>query len=479
MLDGAPACSLLEGIYRCAGIFTTGTIQKDIRVNHVSRAGDSFIARLDRIPVWPYPRSVLAIVGAGFFFAYFDIVTIGFALPVISKQFKVTAEMASWSITSGLIGYILGSILDSQISDRYGRRVSLFLSVAAFSIGSLLSATSPSLDWLIFWRFISGMGIGAEIALVTTYMAEVSPAPLRGRYTGWTIVCAFAGFAVVPLLALHLVPAYSWGWRFLFVVGGLGGLLIGFMRRGLPDSIHWLVAQGRLKEAENAVRAAEEHAENTLGSALPPPAPNEAHSKASAPPGLDSFLKPPLLGRLLLLASIWFVYYVGNYGWLTLAPELFAKDGFSLTQSIASLSVTGLGFVAGALAAVFTSDRIDRRRSAALLTLAWAITLAGIGVYASVATIPVLGFLASFTIGYVIPLLYTITGESFPTSVRATGVSLSDGFGHLGGAFCGQIILGVEAVRGFQGAFFAMAATGFVTAVLIGFVRNHTGAQLD
>jgi putative MFS transporter len=454
-------------------------LKEGIRVDHASRSGATFIARLDRIPVWPYPRSVLAIVGAGFFFAYFDIVTIGFALPVISKQFNVSAEMASWSITSGLIGYILGSILDSRIGDRYGRRVSLFLSVAAFSIGSLLSATSPSLNWLIFWRFISGMGIGAEIALVTTYMAEVSPAPLRGRYTGWTIVCAFAGFAVVPLLALKIVPAYDWGWRFLFVVGALGGLLIGFMRRGLPDSIHWLVAQGRLEEAEAATVAAEKKAENVLGHALPPPASSKPQGEASEPPGLGIFLKPPLMGRLVLLGIIWFVYYVGNYGWLTLAPELFAKHGFSLTQSIASLSLTGFGFVAGAIAAVYTSDRIDRRRGAALLAVVWAIALAAIGVYASTVTIPVLGFVASFTIGYVIPLLYTITGESFPTSVRATGVSLSDGFGHLGGAFCGQIILGVEAVQGFEGAFFAMAATGLATAVLVGFVRNHTGSQLD
>jgi putative MFS transporter len=128
---------------------------------------------------------------------------------------------------------------------------------------------------------------------------------------------------------------------------------------------------------------------------------------------------------------------------------------------------------------VFTSDRVDRRRAAALLAIVWGFTLAGIGIYASPSTIPLLGFLASFTIGFVIPILYTITGENFPTSVRATGVSLSDGFGHLGGAFCGQIILGVEAVYGFSGAFFAMAATGLLTAILVSFVSDQTGSQLD
>jgi putative MFS transporter len=422
----------------------------------------------------------LAIVGAGFFFAYFDIVTIGFALPVISEQFKVSAEMASWAITSGLIGYILGSFLDSRIADRYGRRVSLYLSVAAFSIGSLLSATSSSLDQLIFWRFVSGMGIGAEIALVTTYMAELSPAPLRGRYTGWTIVAAFTGFAVVPIMALQIVPGYAWGWRALFVIGALGGVAIGFMRRGLPDSIHWLVNEGRYPEAEATLLAAEALAEQRLGQPLGPIDESAAVSdKEPEGSGLGSLLKPPFSGRLVLLGVIWFIYYVGNYGWLTLAPELFAKHGFSLAQSIASLTMTGLGFVAGALAAVFCSDRIDRRRTAAILALVWALTLLGIGAYASPLTIPILGFIASFTIGFLIPILYTITGENFPTRVRATGVSLSDGFGHLGGAFCGQIILGVEAIYGFDGAFITMAATGLATAVLVSFVRNHTGSTLE
>ncbi|MCH2171782.1 MFS transporter [Myxococcota bacterium] len=441
-------------------------------------SGAELIARLDRIPVWPYPTSVLWIIGAGFFFAFFDIVTIGFALPVITQEFGVTVETASWSVTSGLVGYILGSFLDSRIGDRYGRRVSLFLSVAAFSIGSLLSATSPSLGWLIFWRFISGMGIGAEIALVTTYMAESSPAPLRGRFTGWTLVAAFSGFAFVPLLAFHLVPHFSWGWRALFVAGALGGTLIGFMRRGLPPSIHWLVARGRLDEAESALASAEALAESRLGQPLEPPGPI-ASVAPNSDPALKALLLPPHRNHLLVLGVLWFVYYVGNYAWLTLAADLFSGHGLSLTQSIGSLSVTGFGFVAGSVTAVFMSDRMDRRLTSALAALVWAVSLGTIGFTASTTTIPVLGFVASFTIGLVVPLLYTITGESFPTRVRATGVSLSDGVGHLGGAFCGQIIFAVESRTGFTGAFLAMAATGLMTAALVLLTPKNTGRSLN
>ena len=435
------------------------------------------VARLDRIPVWPYSRWILVVVGAGFFFAFFDIVTIGFALPVIQKEFGVSAEAASWTITSGLIGYILGSFLDSRIGDRFGRKVSLLLSVGAFSIGSGLSATSGDLGQLVFWRFVSGMGIGAEIALVTTYMAEVSPAPLRGRYTGWTIVSAFTGFALVPIVALYLVPEYTWGWRALFVGGAIGGLLIGAMRRGMPDALHWLLAHGRIDEAEAMLVAAEEVAEKRIGGPLPAP-PKEPPAVEPQDAGFSTLLRPPSRGRLALLGSLWFVYYVGNYAWLTLAADLFSKHGLSLKQSIASLSITGIGFVAGSLAAVYTSDRIDRRRTAALMCLLWAGALAAIGYTASSVTIPILGFVASFTIGFVIPILYTITGENFPTAVRATGVSLSDGFGHLGGAFCGQIVFAVEAWTGFTGAFLGMAATGLLTAVLVCFTRGRTGKSL-
>lgn len=440
--------------------------------------GAELLARLDRIPVWPHSRSVLWVVGAGFFFSFFDIITIGFSLPVITREFDVSAESASWAITSGLIGYIIGSFLDSRIGDRYGRRVSLYLSVGMFSIGSLLSATSTDLGWLIFWRLISGMGIGAEIALATTYIGEMSPAPLRGRYTGWAISCAFAGFAVVPLLALYLVPEFSWGWRALFVIGAAGGILIAVMRRSLPNSIHWLITQNRLEEAERTVLAAEVRAQKRIGRPLPAPAP--VLTSAGSPEGGFSLLfHRKTRNQLILLGIIWFVYYVGNYAWLTLAADLFAKHGFSLSQSIGSLAITGFGFVAGSIAAVYLSDRIDRRKTASVVAILWAATLVIIGYFPSPAIIAIFGFAASCTIGFIIPILYTITGESFPTRARATGVSLSDGVGHLGGAFCGQIIFAIESFAGFSGAFIAMAVTGILTAVLVLFIQRQTGKSLD
>ena len=438
------------------------------------------LARLDRIPVWPYEKRLLWVVGAGYFFAFFDIVTISFALPVIATQFHASKGAVSLSVTSSLIGYIIGALADSQVADKWGRKLSLVVSVILFSVGTALAAVSWNVTSLIVFRFISGLGIGAEIAAVTTYLSEISPAPLRGRYTSWATTAAYAGFAVVPFVARFLVPNYAAGWRILFGIGALGGVSILFMRRGLPASPRWLVSQGRVEEAADIVSEAEETARDNLddGEKLPAPEPVPDEAPAEAFPA-KALMRPPMAGRLVLFIGIWFVYYIGNYGWLTLAPTLFTDKGYSLADSTTYLIVSGIGFLVGAFATTRFSDRFERKYSAAIFALAWAISLLIIGLAVSPAVIIVFGFFASTTVGLLVPLLYTYTAEHFATSARATGVALTDGLGHIGGALAPLIVLGANSAWGFSGAFIVMAATGVLTGALILFGIRATGRSLE
>jgi MFS family permease len=89
---------------------------------------------------------------------------ISFALPVIATQFHASNGAVSLSVTSSLIGYIIGALGDSQIADKWGRRLSLAVSVSVFSAGTLLAAFATNVPELVIVRFISGLGIGAEIA---------------------------------------------------------------------------------------------------------------------------------------------------------------------------------------------------------------------------------------------------------------------------------------------------------------------------
>lgn len=446
------------------------------RAGQGRRAGP--LARLDRIPVWPYDRRLLAVVGAGYFFAFFDIVTISFALPVIATQFHTSKGAVSMSVTSSLVGYIVGALGDSFVADRFGRRLSLVVSVTLFSIGTALAAISWDVTSLIVFRFVSGLGIGAEIASVTTYLGELSPAPLRGRYTSWATTCAYAGFAVVPFIARGLVPTMAGGWRILFGIGALGGITILFMRRGLPASPRWLMSQGRSEEAAVIVNAAEERANEQIEGELPPPEPVPDEAPATRFP-LRALLRPPMIGRLALFVGIWFVYYISNYGWLTLAPTLFTDKGYSLADSTTYLLLSGVGFLVGALATTRFSDRFERKYTASLFALVWAGSLLVIGLAVSPTIIIVFGFIASTTVGLFVPLLYTYTAEHFSTNARATGVAMTDGLGHIGGALAPVIVLAANAAWGFRGAFIVMAISGAVTAGMVLLGIRATGRSLE
>ena len=417
-------------------------------------------------------------VGAGYFFAFFDIVTISFALPVIATQFHASKGAVSLSVTSSLIGYIVGALGDSVVADKYGRRLSMVVSVSLFSVGTILAAFSWNVTTLVVFRFVSGLGIGAEIAAVTTYLGEISPAPLRGRYTSWATTCAYAGFAVVPFVARFLVPNYADGWRIMFGIGALGGATVLFMRRGLPPSPRWLVTQGRVEEAHEIVTEAEETAKENLGEELPRPEAVPEEPPAERIP-LKALLRPPMARRLVLFIGIWFVYYISNYGWLTLAPTLFVDKGYSLADSTTYLIISGIGFLVGALATTRLSDRFERKYSAAVFAVAWAISLVVIGLFVSPVIIIVFGFIASLTVGLLVPLLYTYTAEHFSTNARATGVAMTDGLGHVGGALAPLIVLGANSAWGFSGAFLVMAVCGVVTAGLILLGIRATGRSLE
>jgi MFS transporter, putative metabolite:H+ symporter len=443
-----------------------------------SRRGFGPLARLDRIPVWPYDRKLLWVVGAGYFFAFFDIVTISFAAPAIAGQFHVAKSTVTLSVTSSLVGYIIGALADATIADKWGRKLSLALSVGVFSLGTILAAASTNVTELIIFRFIAGLGIGAEIATVTTYIGELSPAPLRGRYTSWATTAAYAGFAVVPFIARGLVPTFAAGWRVLFLIGALGALTILFMRRNLPPSPRWLMTQGRTQEAEEAVTGAEESARQTLGQELPEPQAVPEEAKAERFP-FRALLTGAMRRRVLLFVAIWFIYYVGNYGWLTLAPTLFTDKGYSLADSTTYLLVSGIGFLIGAYTTTRMSDRVERKFAAAVVTVIWAISLVIIGVFVSAAIIMIFGFIASLSIGLLVPMLYTYTAEHFSTNARATGVALTDGLGHVGGALAPPFILGANAAWGFSGAFVVMAVSGVVAGAFILLGIRSTGRSLE
>jgi putative MFS transporter len=436
--------------------------------------GVNLLARLDRIPVWPYHRSLLWVVGASYFFAFFDAVSIGFALPVIEREFDLSKSTASLAVTLGLAGYVVGALVDSRVADARGRRLALQLSVGTLAVGAIAAAASPTFAFLVVARFVVGMGVGSEIAAVTAYLSEISPASVRGRVTGAATTAAFSAFTVVPLAAWALVPRFDAGWRVLFLLGAAGALAVLPFRLGLPRSPRWLVDQGRVEEAEALIGAAEDRARLLIGTDLPPPAAGVREQRAP----VAHMFRPPLVARTALLVVLWFVYYVANYGWLTLAPTLIASRGYSLSRSLGFLVISGLGYIVGAVLAARVADRFERKLIVLVAVVVFGLVLGAIGFEPRPAVIIVCGFVAAMSIGVAIPGLYTLTAEHFPTSLRATGVAVSDGIGHLGGALAPVLVLTATGSN-FRAGFLVMAGAALLTGALMPFTHRGTGRALE
>ena len=399
---------------------------------------------MDRLPGWPLPRFDLFVLGLAYFFVFYDITDIGFGLPAIVKQFSLTTNDVKFvAIAIGLVGYIVGSNLIGALADWRGRKLAFLTSLLVSGLGSLGTAFATGIVTLSIWRFLTGMGVGAALNLASTYVGELSPPSQRGRISVTMFMIGIIGQAVTPFVALALVPHFYIGWRILFAIGafiGLAGVLFGLR---LPESPRWLIQHGRLEAAEVMVGSMEQRfdpaelAVARLRGGRSPVGPG-----APAPTGDDedpgSTMHELTHGRyglaVLAMITMWFLWYIGNYGFLGDAATLLSGHGLGIGSSILYLAVGAIGYPVGAGIMIVTADKIERKYLIFGATVVWLIGMLLIGTLANGAVVTAGSFLASLALGSYLQVAYTFTAENFPTRLRSRGFALADGGGHLGGA---------------------------------------------
>jgi MFS family permease len=444
----------------------------------ITTDGREVLARLDRIPVWALPRTYLLIIGIGYFFTFFDIADIGYGMPAIAEQFRLSGSTSTFvALSVGLIGYVVGSLIIGPTSDRLGRYRILLFTIALTAIGSFLDATATGVATLSLWRFITGMGVGADLNLVSTYLGELAPARLRGRISNWTFLIGILGQAVTPFVALGLVPNYSYGWRLLFVVGGVIATagLIG--RIQLPESPRWLALHGRADEAD-AVVARMERTARERGVDLSEPDVTDVFAEVERVP-FRALFRAPYGRRLAVLIPMWFLWYVGNYGFLGDSATLLGQHGYDINNSILFLGVGGLGYPVGAALMALIADRFERKLLMLGASLAWLAGMLLIGSLADEAVLVIGSFLGALGLGMWLQVAYTYTAENFPTRSRSTGFAVSDGVGHAGGAVGGLALPHVVAGTSFFTGFAGIGVTGALAGIVATFGPSSSGRRLE
>jgi putative MFS transporter len=440
--------------------------------------GQALLERMDRLPGWPLPRFDLFVLGLAYFFVFYDITDIGFGLPAIVKQFHLSSNDVKFvAIAIGLIGYIVGSNLVGALAHRRGRRLAFLVSLLVSGLGSLGSAFATGLVSLSIWRFLTGMGVGAALNLATTYVGELSPPSQRGRISVRMFMIGIMGQAITPFVALALVPNFHIGWRLLFGIGALIGLAGVLFALRLPESPRWLIQHGHHERAEAMVGSMEQRFDPEVLAAAAPPlsgGPLPGGPEPAPPTGGDehpgSTMGELMHGRygmaVLALITMWFLWYIGNYGFLGDAATLLSGHGLGIGSSILYLAVGGIGYPTGAGLMILTADKIERRLLIFGATVVWLIGMLLIGSLANGAVVTVGSFLATVALGSYLQVAYTYTAENFPTHLRARGFALADGGGHLGGAVGALLLPTLVTGATFFIGFAAIGITGLLAGLI-------------
>lgn len=472
-------------------------------------AGRALIARLDRIDVWALSYLFIGIIGTGFTFTFFDIFDINVSFVQTCTQIKPGCTPANAfsaltvPVVLNLAGYVAGTLVLSPASDRIGRRNMLLITMMITGAGSLYTALAPDMVNFDISRIITGIGIGADLAIVNTYIGEVAPRSGRGRYTAVIFTMSAVGaFLGVWLGLLLTTPATSWpmglpfavagpsftsGWRWLYGIGALLALVAILLRFELPESPRWLVSRGRLADAEHVVRAMETRAERRRPLPGPAPAdPDPAVTQTAARPARpgaeyrDLFTSPVYLRRILVLLTAWLTAYITVYGFSSGFTSVMAGLHYPVPEAGIITAVGTIGFLAQGPVAAWLADRLERHYwlpIGALVTIAGAILVAEAGQHIYAAFLGSMIIFFGFNM-WVAPT-YALSAESFPTRVRATGFAVVDGVGHLGGGIGVLVIAHYVTHLSTLGALLLISCFLVVAAVIIQFAPRTRGRHLD
>jgi len=175
------------------------------------------LARLDRIDTWSLPYLFIGVIGLGFLFTFYDIfdINVSFIQTCVALKPGCSPENALETLKTpvvlNLAGYVVGTLVLSPIADRVGRRNMLMVTMALTGLGSLYNALAPDYTQFVIARVITGMGIGADLAIVNTFIGEVAPRRARAKFTSMIFCMSALGALLSIWLGLFLTtPAAPW-----------------------------------------------------------------------------------------------------------------------------------------------------------------------------------------------------------------------------------------------------------------------------
>jgi putative MFS transporter len=382
--------------------------------------------RLDRLPFSAQHRRLVLGSGAGWALDAMDVGMISFVMAALAQQWNLGTTTLSWIGSIGFIGMALGASLGGLLADRVGRRQVFALTLLVYGLATGAAALSWSVAALLVFRFLIGVGLGAELPVASTLVSEFAPARIRGRMVVALESFWAVGWILAALVGYYVIPLSDDGWRWALALGAVPAVYAVVVRFGLPESVRFLEGRGRYDEAEAAVRRFE-------GSAGVPSPPG-AVEPAAAPrpvPGPAALWQPGLRRRTASLWLVWFGVNFSYYGAFIWIPSLLVASGMDLVRSFGFTLVITLAQLPGYAVAAVLVELWGRRPTLSLFLAGSAGAALLFGGADSESAIIASGMALSFFNLGAWGALYAISPEVYPTRLRGTGTGWAAGFGRI------------------------------------------------
>jgi putative MFS transporter len=425
----------------------------------------------DGMPVRGAHALVFGIIMAAYFFEQFDNWNFGFAAPALARSWGLEPTDIAAILFWYFIGMTSGGFLGGLISDRIGRRPTLLISMIVFSVSSMVTGFTDNVLVFTVFRALTGFGVFSTMVTSQAYIAEMAPGESRGMWQGRIAAIGFLAVPLIALLSRMIIPAADEVWRFIFYAGGLGFVPFVLGLKFLKESPRWLVARGRIREAEEVVASLTGRDIDLSEAArtVPP--------KMAVTDMLFGMFTRRYLGRTLLILLLFVCVTPASFLLTAWSTQLLKMLGFSMEEALTAMTVISIGVPAGCFLASLVADLGGRKLPLAALAVLAAIFALIFASVQSLVLLTLLGFTLTALVMALSFTLFSYTAESYPTRMRNTATGFHNGLARLAVSGSQCFIPMIHAAHGFAGIFTTVAILLFLPVIPLLLWGRRTGGR--